>query len=306
MTVSAVRELSVGSAVDGTFLVKMMSAGKTATNADFTRFTLSDGTGQIAAVLWDGAAGVCASDVVRVTGTRREYNSEPQLQISTIVRQPMTNGTVLSLLPAPEYDTAADVSLLHQLVAGLIEQDRCVMEHLLLRSPIYDFFLRGPAADGAHHATQGGLLHHSVSTAAIAGFLAGTVGVGIDVSLLTAGALLHDIGKLWEYRVLIDSNAPLCGEVLGHIFMGASYVRANCPPSPRTEKLVHLLLSHHGKEEWGSPVRPRLPEAALLHLADLADARSDMLRTLIKRTDAGAWSEFSKFFNASFYKEEGV
>lgn len=142
----------------------------------------------------------------------------------------------------------------------------------------YDAFRSAPAAREHHHAYPGGLLDHTVEVVELC-LKASCLYPELDLDLLLAGALLHDVGKVDEYAFSPSGvvRTP-AGELLGHVFVGASRVASLCAEAgvvgEPAMKLVHLVLSHHGRREWGSPVEPAIPEAVLLHQADLLSARA--------------------------------
>jgi 3'-5' exoribonuclease len=145
-------------------------------------------------------------------------------------------------------------------------------------------FKASPAASYHHHNYAGGLIEHTLEVWQLADVIERTHGDRFDRELLMCGAALHDIGKVKSYRLTAGISQPTeVGELLDHIFVSASMVsnlwdsvvRADLPPegqeaaARRKGLLLHVILSHHGKREWGSPVLPRTPEAVLVHFCDV-------------------------------------
>jgi len=130
-----------------------------------------------------------------------------------------------------------------------------------------------PAGTSVHHSYRGGLLQHSYSVAQLA-FLISSRFSGIDTDLIITGALIHDIGKIFEYEK--DGNRSTTGYLRDHISIGAEIVDNICKeegvPDELREQLVHIVLSHHGKEEWGSTKKPAFPEAFIVFAADYIDS----------------------------------
>lgn len=152
----------------------------------------------------------------------------------------------------------------------------------------YERFLRNPAGMRLHHAYVGGLLHHTVCVARLALSMGKTIG-GVDLDLILAGALLHDIGKLREISAGLGFPYTTEGRLMGHISMGAmliSRIAENIPDLSRIrlDELLHIILSHHGDHEKGSPVFCATKEAFIVHYADETDAVLNQFQTDGKET----------------------
>ncbi|HXV87337.1 MAG TPA: HD domain-containing protein, partial [Gemmatimonadales bacterium] len=250
----------------------------------FTLLRLGNSTGDIStAPFWleqqDQVAGLRPGHVVQVIGDVVPYRERRQLKVLSV--RPLPEGTAdpRSLLPSvgpvERYwgtlnQWRAEVAkprLLRVLNLFFDDQEFCAA------------FSQCPASINGHHAALGGLLKHTVEVAAIARTVARACGADLDVVM--AGALLHDIGKLEAYawRSVFEHTAR--GSLVGHVVLGALMLdrrlRAE-PEAPCTETerdtLVHLILSHHGRLEMGSPIRPMTLEAEVLHWADNASART--------------------------------
>jgi 3'-5' exoribonuclease len=158
---------------------------------------------------------------------------------------------------------------------------------------LYDKFIMNPAGMRMHHAYIGGLLQHSVDVAGIAIALAEQIG-NVDKDLVVAGALLHDIGKLREISSQIGFPYTNEGRLLGHIAMSIIIVQEAAAklklPAARLEQLQHILLSHHGDNEKGSPVECATKEAFIVHYADEIDAIMNQFETY---DDKNPW-EYNK------------
>jgi len=174
---------------------------------------------------------------------------------------------------------------------------------------VAQLFRRAPAAKTVHHACLGGLIEHVLSLCALCRF-AGAHYSGIDPDLLMAGALLHDIGKIYELSYERGFGYTTDGQLLGHIVMGIRMIEEKLralpdfPPKLRT-LLEHMILSHHGHLEFGSPKEPIFPEAMLLHYLDDMDSKMECMRSLIAqdRQVEGEWTSFSQPLQHSVLKK---
>lgn len=255
-------------------------------------FEIGDKTGTIDVKYWGGDSeeetmaayrSFKAGDVVAISnGVVKSYNDKLEVHVSPKDRN-------VSMARTDKYDRAELVQSGEKDVGEMVERLREVIRSV--RSPgiraaleaVFDDgmvaeFSAAPAAVRYHHGYAGGLLEHSLSMAAIARAVAEQHGEGLDGDLLVAGCLLHDIGKTRGYKIgaTIDRTD---GEIMfGHIPVGARIVwdaiaGAEGVPDAVRDKLVHMVLSHHGALEKGSPVEPLFPEAMALHKIDDCDAQ---------------------------------
>ena len=168
-------------------------------------------------------------------------------------------------------------------------------------------FRRAPAAKGLHHAYVAGLLEHTLGVAKLADRVAPLYPVHRD--LLLAGAFLHDVGKVEELSAGAGFDYTDAGRFVGHIVLGTRMVRARAEaiegfPEPLLLHLEHMVISHHGELEWGSPKRPKTVEALLLHALDNLDAKTQAALEAIRKADAqaGDWTGFAKLFERPLYR----
>lgn len=251
----------------------------------FLGLTLADKTGQVEGRVWENAEEVnncCrAGDVVRVTGWAAEYKGTVQLNLTTVEKCPDDEVVPERFIPStgvPAEKVWEDwLNIASTIGNPHLKQLLTLManDHNLLQC-----LAASPAAKRNHHAKLGGLWEHSLIMVKAAEGIA-AVYPQIDRDLLITGALLHDIGKLEEFRAGADIEYTDAGRLLGHIVLGVELVSryiAKVPGFPETLrlKLLHMIVSHHGHYEWQSPKRPKFLEAAILHQLDMMDAQVEM------------------------------
>lgn len=160
-----------------------------------------------------------------------------------------------------------------------------------------------PAGTSVHHSYRGGLLQHSLSVAQLA-YLISSRFNGIDTDLVITAALIHDIGKLFEYEK--DGSRSTCGYFRDHISIGAEIISKVCDeegvPEDLKNQLVHIILSHHGKEEWGSTKKPSFPEAFIVFSADYIDSHIFMYNNDLINLSYGE-NVFNKYLGTYVYQK---
>jgi 3'-5' exoribonuclease len=297
-----IKNLQPGDEVNGTYALcgKKLLPYRDGTGF-FLRLTLADKTGRLEGLVWDRAEEVNdrtrVGDVVQVTGRVTEYNSAIQLNLATVEKCPDNRMVPEQFVPSTGVtreevweswlNIASTIKTAHlKQLLFLMANDHNLMEALAA----------SPAAKRNHHALLGGLWRHSMGIVKAAEGIA-AVYPQVDRDLLVTGALLHDIGKIEEFRVRADIDYTDAGMLLGHIVLGAGLVDryiARVPgfPAVLRLKLLHMIVSHHGQYEWQSPKRPKFLEAAILHQLDMIDAQVDMFNTAASgRKDPGdAWT----------------
>ncbi len=279
MRTTYVGTLAEGERVSERFSLRSKELRSSRNGEAYLSLELADRTGRIAAVMFRPdrtAQSVPVGSVVVVDGTATTYRG--MLRISVERLRLAGTWDASDLLPTSPLD--AD-----ELLSRLREHVRSVRDPHLSRVLWAVFgdrtfmrsFKRCPGAQSHHHAYIGGLLEHTVAVASLCEGMASLYG-DVDHDLLVAGALLHDIGKVDELRFTTGIEYTDEGRFIGHVVLGESRLRraaeqlADLPPELVT-RLSHLMLSHHGELEWGSPKRPCTLEALVLHHADNMDAK---------------------------------
>jgi 3'-5' exoribonuclease len=258
----------------------------------YLALVLKDRTGEIEARMWDGAAEAAPEfeqgDVVKLKGLVCRYQERLQIKVERIRAALDGEYDPTDFLPA----TTKDVDALWAELNSYVESFRDPHLKALLRaflddSEIAAAFRSAPAAKAMHHAWLGGLLEHVVSLMGVCE-LAAMHYPEIHRDLLLTGAVLHDIGKLHELVWQKSFDYTIEGQLLGHITIGYGMIEkklAGLPEfPPRLRVLVeHMVLSHHGRYEYGSPKLPMIPEAILLHYLDDMDAKMQTVRAEFDR-----------------------
>lgn len=287
--------LTIGARVQDTFLVTELDTRTLPKGDPYTIMTFGNATGTIASEpFWlerkDEIDGIHRGHVVQVIGEVASYRDKKQLKVTSIRVLPRESVDLAALLPS-----VGPVDRYWETLDGWrreIAKPRLKATlDLFYEDP--DFRRRYEQCPGAvhgHHAALGGLLKHTTEVAAIARTVARACGADLD--LVLAGVLLHDIGKLETYRWDGVFEFTDVGRLLGHVVLGALMLERRLaeptePPCTPLERdlLLHLILAHHGKLEFGSPVTPMTLEAEVLHWADNASAKTASLAEAL--ADAG-------------------
>lgn len=261
--------------------------------ARYFALTLVDRTGQIEARMWeiDDAGEFEAGDVVKVLGDVGRFNERLQIKVKKIRRAAAGEFELGDFLPQSERDIGEMWVELQGWVASFRDPDlKALVEAFLNDAEIAAGLRRAPAAKSMHHAWIGGLLEHILSLMSICE-LAAHHYKNVDRDLLLTGVVLHDIGKLRELSWGTSFDYTLEGQLLGHITIGIGMIEqkiAGIGDFPAAKRLLveHLVLSHHGEYEFGSPKLPMTPEAIVLHYLDNLDAKMQTVRGELEKAEA--------------------
>ncbi len=272
-----------GKFFDGFFIVLAKQQRTTKTNKPYLNLILGDKTGQLEGRIWELgdpriAKDFDKGDVVKARGSASRFDDRLQMKIDQLRLAQSGEVDKSDLLPSTTYDVAVLWSQLLVSVDSLTNPDLKRLLTTILGDPaIAAAFREAPAARQLHHAWLGGLLEHVVSLLTLADRVAAHYPL-LDRDLLLTGVVLHDIGKVRELSWEIGFDYTIEGTLLGHIQMGIDMVEKaiaslpNFPDHLRT-LVLHMILSHHGKLEFGSPKLPMIPEALVLNFVDDLDAK---------------------------------
>jgi len=268
---------------DAFFLLISKQARSTKTNKPYLSLIFSDKTGQLEARVWEPgdpriAKDVERGDVVKARGCVSKFDDRMQMKVDQIRRATAGEVDKADLMPATTYD----VDQLWLDLMGFVESCGEPNLKLLLTTILSDpelaqAYREAPAARQLHHAWLGGLLEHVVSLLKLADRVVPHYPI-LQRDLVLTGVVLHDIGKVRELAWDVGFEYTIEGTLLGHIQMGLEMVQktmAGLPGFPPRLKTIveHMILSHHGKLEFGSPKLPMIPEALVLNFLDDLDAK---------------------------------
>lgn len=283
-----------GKLFDSFFLVLAKQTRTTRTNKPYLNLILGDKTGQMEARAWEpGDARIVKNfergDTVKVRGCVARFDDRCQIKIEQLRLVLPLEVEKSDLLPATTQDVAVLWEQLLATVESLANADLKRLLRAILSDPaIAEAYREAPAARGLHHAWLGGLLEHVVSLLGLAERVAAHYSL-LDRDLLLTGVILHDVGKIRELSWAIGFEYTIEGILLGHIQIGVDLVEKAISALPdfpdRLRTLVlHMILSHHGKLEFGSPKLPMIPEALALNFVDDFDAKMQAVTTEFEKS----------------------
>ena len=310
---TTIKQIQDGQPVEGQFLVKEMGRGETKAGKPYLMLTVMDATGEMAGRVWENAEQLMAEcpvgAVVALSGKAESYKGVMQLKIDALKRIDPATVEPADFLPTTPGDIKAMARELTTIADGV---ENPFLRELLLAfvkdRKFMALFKAAPAAKAMHHAYVGGLLEHTLAVARLADQVC-TLYPNLDRSLLLAGVLLHDIGKVTEFdtaKIPVDYSDT--GRLVGHMLLGITMVEErisaiNGFPPDLAARLKHLILSHHGSHEFGSPVLPMLIEAFVLHFLDNLDAKVAYFARLGSQVQGEGyqWSDYQRNLERFLY-----
>ena len=296
-----IKQLQAGDSVQSFFLVKAAESKTGSNNKSYLDLTLVDQSGDINAKIWDRSAEDLAQYVpntlVKVRGSVNEWQNRLQLKIDKIrvatVNDDLDIGEFVPVAPySPEFMYAEIESYINKIKNNDM---RIIVESIITANK--EKLLLYPAAKQNHHAIRSGLMYH-IMTMLRMGEKTSDIYVGLNKDLLFAGIILHDIAKTAEMNASelgIVSEYTIEGELLGHIIQGIKMIDKAAimlGADPEVSLLLqHMILSHHYEPDFGSPKRPMIPEAEILHYLDMIDARMYDMQHVLENVEDGKLSE---------------
>ena len=283
---------------EGYLIVRSAEQRASANGKNYLDMTLADKTGSINAKMWDGTVQPpLAGSIVKVRATGNEFNGRMQLRVEKIRAAESRDAVDMStLIPCAPRDPREMREEIIRAADHIADKDlRLITCELLDRAG--DQLLTFPAAKQMHHAERSGLLHHMTTMLRAANAIM-SVYPQLNPSLLTAGVIVHDLAKIDEMdadTLGLVSDYSVDGKLLGHIVRGVVNIQLaaeKTKASPAKALLLqHMVLSHHGIPDYGSPIAPKFPEAEVLNTIDTLDARLFEMDEALSRAMPGGFSE---------------
>lgn len=305
-------ELRAGQAVlRQAALVRVQKVGVTSKGGVFARGILEDNSGHVAFICFEAALaekmrGLEGPTAFLVSGTVdiNKIANDMSLQLMVNGLAELVPGDDISnLVPTGDFDVEAYKNKLMNYIKAVRTPTLRRLLETMFSGNLYDAFVHNPAGMKLHHAYIGGLLQHSIDVTDLAVAMADRI-EGVDKDLVIAGALLHDIGKVKEISSEIGFPYTNAGRFMGHIAMTSMMVQEAAIklniPAQRLEQLQHILLSHHGENEKGSPVACATREAFIVHYADEINA---IMNQFEHREGKGAW-EYNRMLGRNLLMEK--
>lgn len=302
----SVSELAANSVVTAQFLVISKEIRQKKTGDPYLTLHLADRTGEIEAKMWDNVEEVMNTferdDFVKVKGLVQVYQNRSQFTVHRLRRLDEHEIDLADYFPCSERNLGEMAAELDAIIAGLQNKHlKHLLEAIFSDARLMERYKMAPAAKNIHHACRGGLLEHVLSLCSLCRTTASHY-KNVDLDLLLTGAILHDIGKIEELSYARSFGYSAEGQLLGHIVIGLRLIgnKLDQIPDfpPKLRMLVeHMIISHHGELEFGSPKVPIFPEALLLHHLDNLDSKMDAMRNALRR-DQQVEGEFTGWINS--------
>jgi len=301
--IKKINEFEKSDKIENYYLIKSAECKLTnnSTTNKYLDVNLTDSTGEINAKLWEVSPELetlfSENMLVKVRGTVNEYRGKLQLKIDRIrTINDSDDINIEEFVPTAPHKSEDMYEIVLDYICKIENKDlRNITEKII--DNCGDKLLHYPAAKSNHHAVKGGLLYH-ITTMLKAGEKLLEIYTHLNKDLLYAGVILHDIAKIYEMSASnlgIVSQYTIEGQLLGHIILGINLVeKAGVEVNADKEVVMllqHMILTHHYEPEYGSPQKPMIPEAELLHHLDIIDARMYDMNKALKDTEIGSFSE---------------
>ena len=294
------------------YLCKQRQSLKSKSGKTYLSLKLVDKTGVIDAKVWDLTNDIQSfeeNDFIKVDGVVTSFQNELQLKVVKIRKSQEGEYQPMDYIPCTDKDIESLYEQLKDVIASVTNQHiRELLEVIVIRNEyIKEAVKTHSAAKANHHSYMGGLLEHTLSVVGICEFLAPRY-KSVNRDILVAGAILHDIAKVYELSAFPGNDYTDDGQLLGHIVMGAELITEAAEgiqgfPPKLAALLKHCVLAHHGEYEYGSPKLPQTIEAFILYVADNADAKITMFEEALQAgSPQNLWVGYSKIFGRNIRK----
>ncbi len=310
-----VDELKSGQVVKEKFILSKKILKEKKDGGTYAMLEFTDRSGSIEGIAWDNVVeslGVLSvGDFVFISGTANEYNERLQIVVHSIRRISEDEINARDFLPQSDEDIDE--------VMAEIDEFRTRVNNAYLKKLLDIFFedqafvekfRLAPAAKRAHHAYLGGLAVHTLNILKSMDNMQ-SVYNSINIDLLITAGILHDIGKIHEYTYTKKLDISTKGRMLGHIVISYEMIVEKIDRIPQFPedlrlKLLHMILSHHGEFEWGSPKQPLFLEALILHFIDNLDSKAEMMIDELRKNKGKEkeWSDYHPYLEREIYLRE--
>ncbi len=289
-----VNEIKENEKVESTFLVKQKSISFTKAGTPYLNLTLIDKTGEVNGKVWELAEKLAKlfqkDDFIKIKSTAVTYQNSLQLNISSIIPLSPSEIDITNFLPQAKNDIEQTFLKLKAIIEEVSNAHlKKLLDLFIADDQLIRLFKLAPAAKKMHHVYLGGLLEHTLSLSNLILQISKHY-EGLNVDLLLTGGILHDIGKIHELTYSRSFDYSDSGRLIGHITLGVEMINEKIRlipdfPQKLAVELRHLIISHHGEYQYGSPKRPKTLEAFILYYLDDLDAKVEEIQSFIQREE---------------------
>lgn len=306
-----IKDFKVGDGIECYFKILSVLKKVKRDGGLYLALELMDKTGKIPAKIWDDAEThfkmIQEGEVYKIRGYINEYKTRNEIKIDSIkeVSTDEPGFNISDFIEQASFDTESLFNEMIKITKSNIN-NRYLLQLIDLFIDKYKESLKiHYGAQKIHHAFPGGLLQHTYSVVKLAIFIANHY--SLDTELLVIGALFHDIGKIFEFTIEPTINSTLKGGLIGHIVIGNNIFlelkdKIKDFPEDLSVKIQHMIISHHGEREFGSPELPKIQEAFALSIIDLLDSKISIIKETLEKTETkGLFSDYLKILERRLY-----
>jgi 3'-5' exoribonuclease len=298
-----IRDLQPNQIIVSDFLVQAKELRVKKSGENYLSLALADKTGEVDAKMWENVEEANPvferDDFIKIRGAVQVFRNKPQLTLYKLKRLEDCEVDLADFFPRSARDPEEMWAELSAVIDGVANEHLKALLSKIAADPDIAARLRlAPAAKTLHHAFLGGLLEHILSLCRLAKLVVQNY-TGIDSDLLIAGVILHDLGKIYELSYARSFNYTTEGQLLGHMMIELEIVHRKVSeipgfPRPLQTLIEHLIISHHGQYEFGSPKLPMFPEALMLHYLDDMDSKIQGMQNILERDASieGNWTGY--------------
>ena len=305
-----IKSLKSGVPVDDIFYLTRRDVRERRDGGAFMTFQFQDRSGTVSGIMWDRVddALLCTEPggFYHVQGKFGDYQGKPQLTVTAIYPAADDEINRDDFLVASRYDRAEMLGKIRSYIESVKNPHlRKLLDSFFNDEEFTTQFSLAPGGAMVHHAYIGGLLEHTLFMCRMAE-TAGSIHDEVDADLLMTGVILHDIGKIHEYVYESALDHTYDGRLLGHITIGYDMAKRRIEsikdfPEELARMVLHIILSHHGRMEFGSPKTPKFVEAQIVYFLDNLDARVAMFRTAVERNAGTKWTDYQVYLETNVY-----